>query len=437
MARTRQAVRPWVVKTIAAAALTLPPPAYAQIAGSTAAGPPAANTGGQTGPGDQEAPGGTKVDASRGGITISSGVNSLTIGARAQVRWTLDDREAFDADIAGSGAGEPDGPFSQFDIARLRVTLSGGVYKPWLRYSFQFEAGRTSGEGSSKIKDALVEFRPVGRNYRISAGQFKVPFGLQQLTSSGRLQFADRAITDSKFNPSRDMGAMVSGTAANRKLGYDVGLFNGSGESVRQNNRSHLWAARVAFAPLGPYALSESAVDAPEKGVVHFGLGVRGGKQIRGRTTAAIVDEADNQTAWNLEFAYKRPRIYTTAEYFRATDEQANPTSRPDLHSAGFHLQGGYMLVPERIEIALLWARIEGDTDVDDAEVSELRSGINYFWVAHNLKLQADIGEVAYGSQFASLSARARQGLPVPGPRLVTGDALSDLQVRVQFQLGF
>src|SRR5687768_15777541 len=63
----------------------------------------------------------TSVDASRGGITIASGVNSLTIGARVQFRWTLDNREAADADTAGAGLGEADGPVSAFDVPRLRV----------------------------------------------------------------------------------------------------------------------------------------------------------------------------------------------------------------------------------------------------------------------------------------------------------------------------
>ncbi|MBA3639541.1 MAG: hypothetical protein H0W53_09685 [Acidobacteria bacterium] len=168
----------------------------------------------------------TTVDASRGGLTVISGPNSLTLGARIQFRWTLDDREDASADSTGSGLGAPDGAISQFDVPRLRVSLTGGAFKPWLRYAFQFDFSRTSGESASKIKDAIIEVRPMARNYRITGGQFKVPFGLQQLTPSGRLQFVDRAITDAKFSPARDMGVMVSGTVARRKAGFNAGVFN-------------------------------------------------------------------------------------------------------------------------------------------------------------------------------------------------------------------
>jgi phosphate-selective porin len=385
----------------------------------------------------QDTPTGTKVDASRGGITISSGVNSLTIGARAQFRWTLDDREDFDSDTGGRGIGEADGALSQFDVPRLRLTLSGGVFRPWMKYSFQFDFSRTPGEGASKIKDAILEIRPVGRAYRVAFGQFKAPFGLQQLTSSGRLQFVDRAITDAKFNPSRDMGVMVAGTIAARKVGYDVGVFNGSGESVRQNNRSHLWAARVYYNPLGPYALSEGASDAGEKGALHVGAGVRGGKQIRGRTAAGIVESADNQHAWNVEFAYKRPRFFSTVEYFWMTDEQNNPVALRDIDSRGYHAQAGFMPVAKTIEVGVLVAQIDGDTRVDDAGVSEVRGVVGYYWQAHNLKLQADVGRIGYDRNFSSLSSRARQGLPALGTRLRTGSDFGDTQIRVQLQLAF
>lgn len=381
-------------------------------------------------------PSDTKVDASRGGITISSGVNSLTIGARAQVRWTLDAREDASGDLAGTGVGTEDGAISAFDVPRLRLTLSGGAFRPWLKYSFQFDFSRTSGEGASKIKDAVLEIRPQSRPFRFQAGQFKVPFGLQQLTSSGRLQFVDRAITDAKFNPGRDMGAMFAGTFAGRRAGYEAGVFNGSGESMRQTNDTHLLVGRVFVQPFGAYALAETSVDGPAKPVLHIGAGVRTGKQIRGRTAAGIVEDPDDQTAANLELAFKGPRLYSTAEYFWMTDEQENPSAGRDIDSHGFHAQAGYMIVPKVVDIGLLYARITPDTEIDDADTTELRGVVGYFWQAHGLKLQADVGTLGYGSRFSTLPSRARQGLTALGTRLSDG-AFRDTQVRVQFQLAF
>ena len=388
----------------------------------------------QSPPPSQPSP--TTVDASKGGVTISSGPNSLTIGARVQFRWTLDDREDASTDIVGDGVGVDDGALSQFDVPRMRLSFTGGAFRPWLRYGFQFEFSRTSGESASKIKDAVIEIRPVGRSYRVSAGQFKAPFGLQQLTSSGRLQFVDRAITDAKFNPSREMGLMFGGSLAGRKVGYDAGVFNGSGEAVRQNNSAHLWVGRVYFQPLGPYVLSEGGSDAGPA-VLHLGIAARTGKQIRGRTTAGVVDEPDDQTAYDAEFAYKGHRLFATAEYFWMTDEQQIPVAGSDIHSRGFHAQAGYMLMPRRAELAVLIAQVSPDIDVDEADLSEFRGVLSYYFSGHGLKFQGDAGIVRYDAAFSQLSLRARQGLPPVLPRLASGVSVSDTQVRVQLQLAF
>jgi hypothetical protein len=69
--------------------------------------------------------------------------------------------------------------------------------------------------------------------------------------------------------------------------------------------------------------------------------------------------------------------------------------------------------------------------------VTELRGVVGYYWQAHNLKLQADAGQIGYAENFGALSSRARQGLPSLGTRLVSGDSLRDVQLRVQMQVSF
>ena len=130
-------------------------------------------------------------------------------------------------------------------------------------------------------------------------------------------------------------------------------------------------------------------------------------------------------------------RFFSTAEYFLMTDEQHTPAAGRDIDSRGFHAQAGYMLVPRKVDVGVLVARVDPDTAIDDSDVSEWRAVLGYFWQAHNLKLQADAGRVEYGPRFSTLPSRARQGMPSLGTRLVSGAALSDTQVRVQLQLAF
>ena len=119
------------------------------------------------------------------------------------------------------------------------------------------------------------------------------------------------------------------------------------------------------------------------------------------------------------------------------TDEQESPLSGPDIDSHGFHAQAGYMVVPRKVEFGALYSAIDPDTSVDDAALKEWRGVFGYYWQSHNLKLQADAGQLLYGSAFSTLSARARQGLPALGSRLVSNQKLTDTQLRVQLQLAF
>ncbi len=379
---------------------------------------------------------GTTADASKGGFTLKSGDSSVTFGARVQLRATLDDRESFDADTAGSGVGVEDGAATSFDIPRLRLIFKGGTFKPWLKYELQFEMSRTSGESSSKIKDAVVEIHknPLAV---LKLGQYKVPFSLQELTSSGRQQFVDRAITNAKFAPARDVGLMVTGTTEKKLLGYAVGAFNGAGESTRQDDQALMWAGRIWFDPFGEYKLSESSNDASDKPVFHAGLGYRTGEAMRGTATAGVFEDADNQSAWNLELAFKQKRIFATGEYFAMTDEQVNPTAGPDLESTGYHAQVGFMVVPEHLEIGLRYASIDPDDDVDDDDVSEARAVVGYYWKGHNLKLQGDVGQVEFQQAFGTLSSLARRGMSSLGTRIGPAQDFKDKQVRLQLQLAF
>jgi phosphate-selective porin OprO and OprP len=379
---------------------------------------------------------GTSVDLSKGGIRFKSGNNSMNIGARAQFRWTVDDRDEYDADTTGTGVGAADGTASSFDVPRMRVTIGGSIYKPWLKYSFQWELSRTSGESASKIKDAIIRI-DTSKNANLQFGQFKAPFGLQQLTSSGRQQFVDRAITDGKFSPGRDMGVMFSGSAAERKIGYAVGVFNGSGESVRQEDEGHMLVGRVFFNPFGGYNTSESALENNDKPVLHIGLAARTGEVMKGTATAGVFEDPNDQTAIGLEFAFKLKQLFATAEFFNMTDEIQNPAAGPDVDSRGFHVQVGYMIVPKTTELGIRYAQVEGNKDVDNAAVNELRAVFGYFWQAHNLKLQADVGQVKYEAGYAGLSSIARRGLPSLGTRLAGAQDYKDNQFRLQLQVSF
>lgn len=386
------------------------------------------------------ASGETTVDASKGGVTFRSGDNSLTLGAYAQFRWSLDDREQYDADPETSeGYLREDGTASGFSIPRVRILMGGGMYRPWLRYKIEYELGRTSGgSGSNKIKDAYVEVEKF-QMFSVRIGQFKVPFSVQELTSDSKQEFTDRAITNTQFVPGRDLGVMLFGATAKKLLGYSLGVFNGSGEGNSQEDDSHMFVGRIWADPLGEYKPGETAVDGPEKPVVHVGLGFRTGEKMKAGDTftpegeedpVTIFEGPDDQTACNLELVFKSARFFATGEYFRMTEERKNPPpASADRDSDGFHVQGGFLAVPRKLDVAIRYAVVDPDRDADEDRATEARIGATWFFKDHGYKLLADAGQVTYERNNSAVSG--------DNARLVAQDEYTDRQFRLQLQLSF
>jgi phosphate-selective porin OprO/OprP len=358
----------------------------------------------------------------------------------------LDDRDEYDNDTSGSGVGQADGATAGFAIARLRPYIQGTVYKTWLRYKFEFELGpfktdATNNTTNARITDAYFEFAKYPAA-TLRVGQYKVPFGLQQLISDWRQEFVERSITDFKFSVGRDVGLMLYGNAWEKKFGYQVGVFSGAGQNNVQEDQQMLYAARVWVDPLGEYKLFESANDASSKHIVHVGLAYRGGEVTKGTATPGVFDNPNNETAWDLEAAWRWKRLYATGEFYSQTDTQSNPTVAAKVEAQGWYAQFGVMVQPLHHELALRYAEVEPDKNVSDAKQTEARLVYGYYIKGHNLKLQADIGTIGYGANFASLSALALRNVAPPydqAKRLVPepGTALTDKQVRVQLTVAF
>jgi phosphate-selective porin len=109
------------------------------------------------------------------------GNNLLKLGGRAQLLFSGSSRDNGEERVE-NGA---------FSIARLRLTMEGHVHSTRIGYKIQTDFGK----GFVTLKDAILDLELVDGVY-LRGGQWKRPFSRQQITSSGRLELVDRAITD-------------------------------------------------------------------------------------------------------------------------------------------------------------------------------------------------------------------------------------------------
>jgi len=314
----------------------------------------------------------------------------LKISTRTQFRYSY---RMLESDAADRDAGF-------FSIPRARLRFDGYAWHPWLKYKIQYDfvgaKDQCDGANCDKLlvrSDLRDLYFDITRNpwYSVRIGQFKQPFGLQELTSSGDQEFVDRSIASLAFAPSREIGTMLWGTSFERVFGYEVAVSNGNGRNKTADiNTGYRWTARVHWDPNGEYKLSEAAIGHPDK--VNYTLGV-----------AAMINSVEKDLLETTEplrqdsaeafFALKYKRLFVLADYYLRTEEQAAGASKID--SNGYVTQVG-MFVSQKIEVALRYSPIARELDGVTARGIEKRIAFNWYFSGHDLKFQADYGRTSF-----------------------------------------
>ena len=129
------------------------------------------------------------------------------------------------------------------------------------------------------LTDTYVQIVPgdtAGRLGRLGAaliaGQFKVPFSLEYLTSYGALRTGNRSLAVDLLSPRRDIG--VLGSIGARRVRVTGAVVNGSGSNTTRNpNESVLSVVRATLTPTS--LLEVSAKGGVERGDHLWGADVR------------------------------------------------------------------------------------------------------------------------------------------------------------------
>jgi phosphate-selective porin OprO/OprP len=287
-----------------------------------------------------------EVSTKGGNLKISSGESNIQIGGRLMYDYNRSEL---------NGVVDED----QFDDRRARLYVKGDVNKDWA-YKLNFNL-----DGSG-FEDLYVQYKGFGNAAKITIGNQRQPFGLQDQTSSNDISVLERSALAELFAPGRTEGVVLSGDLANNVY-YGVGAFF---EDVDENKQGEEmgFAGRVTWAPV-----------MTKTSLIHFGL--------------AYLDDGHESDAFGLEAAAVSGPFHIQAELDDGT------ISGNDV--SGFYVQAGYILTGEtrpykggkfkRVQPsnkAGAWevvARYEdGDGNYSDIELgrtdaTSLAVGVNYY----------------------------------------------------------
>jgi len=324
---------------------------------------------------------------SQGHTLVESDRGSLTIANRAQFRFTY---ERPDDTVQLVGTDNPGDAKGAFRIRRAKTEVTGWVWRKTLTYELQLSwAGPEPGASTqTPLEDLLLTWDVKGNGrLRLTGGQFKVPLGRQEMTSSAYLQFVDRDILSGEFTRGRDVGLMVDGLLAGGKVEYAAGMFNGNAASRQGNdNAAYQYNARVVFQPFGSVRYSESDFEsrvAPRRPLVAFGLQLERNNQ---HGAGSRVND-DATTIVGGDVVFKLRGLSAFGEYF---GRNRDPETGPSFRSDGWHAQAGYFLLRDRLEAAVRYARFDASAAPED-ELKEVGGAVSYFIRKHALKVQGDL----------------------------------------------
>ena len=200
------------------------------------------------------------------GITWESGdkANSLTVNGRIQLDYRTygDDNKT---------TGVPD----TFDVRRAYFGAKGVLGK---YYEFGIVTDFAAKDDTTKAKSAQLDEAYINLHYwdqaQFKFGQFKMPFSLEEQTSSRFIDFQERSLVNA-YAPAKEIGAMIHGEP---KKGITYGVALSTGEGKQNIETSSPTAKQDSVDVIGRVTANIAELMGNKDNVYHVGLAASNGK---------------------------------------------------------------------------------------------------------------------------------------------------------------
>lgn len=175
----------------------------------------------------------SEVKASfKDGITWESGDKSVKMSVNGRIQL---DHRSYDWSERSNGTNANANAADTFDVRRAYLGAKGTF---WDYYSFEVTAdfGQTSsGNGYTPLDVAFLNVA-WWKEAQFQFGQFKMPFSLEERTSSRFIDFQERSfVNNSSLTPGKERGAMIHGTPV-KGLNYALAFSTGQGKNTNETD---------------------------------------------------------------------------------------------------------------------------------------------------------------------------------------------------------
>ena len=342
----------------------------------------------------------------------------LALGGLLQVQWEGGDVFAFEGRFGSAAIDD------RFRLRRARIQVSGDFAD---NFDFKLEGEFAQSDEALTIRDATG--RLLGSNatrtafggldlfanwhrypeFQVKVGQYKAPFGLEQISPDPKLFTAERSQVTSALTPERQVGIQIWGKPFTNVLPeqkdlltYWVGMFNGNGRNVTVNdNDEYMYVARLELQPwkgklAGQDAWVRFGGDAlhsrDASGTV---LSPAGTLRVNsdGSLSTFTAPSAAEREGYGFDASFHWGPFDLIAEYLSESYEGRTvngiaPTFR-DFRAEGYYVQPSFFIVPKKLQVVAKYEHFNPGQVIDD-NLDSITGGLNYYIHGDDIKLIAD-----------------------------------------------
>jgi phosphate-selective porin OprO and OprP len=329
----------------------------------------------------------------------------LVLGGFIQVNFEDGDVSAFEGRFGETAQKD------RFRLRRARIGMTGDFAE---QFDFKMEGDFEQNDGTSPSNRVDFSGTDIWVNWhqfpaaQIKVGQYKAPFGLEQLTPDTALLFPERSLPTGAITPDRQIGIELWGKPFTNVwpqqkdlLTYYAGIFNGNGRNINNNdNNNFMYVGRLestlfkdVFGKGSYLKLGADILNSRDDTGTNISPALNLLVNDDGSLSPFVLPEADERTAWSVDAWLKLGPFDLIGEFLQ---ERVHPRTVPGATPAfskfttdGFYVTGAYYLIPKKLQLAVRWEHLNPGQKGNDG-ISSILGGLNYYIHGDDLKLMVN-----------------------------------------------
>ena len=329
----------------------------------------------------------------------------LTLGGFIQVNFEDGDVSAFEGRFGLTALKD------RLRLRRARISLIGEFAE---QFDFKIEGDFENSDGISSNRtdfsgtDIFINWHKFPEA-QIKLGQWKAPFGLEQLTPDTKIFTIERSLPTGALTPERQLGVQLWGQPLTHVwpeekdfLTYYAGIFNGNGRNTTiSDNNNFMAVGRLELMPFkgklfgqdSSLKLGGDILNSRDDKGVNISQTLNLLVNHDGSLSPFVLPGADERTAWSADAWFTIGPFDLIGEYL-AEDVDGRTVAGvapgfKNFDPSGWYVQGSYFIIPKTVQAAVKWESLEPDQVADD-NIRSITAGLNYYIHGDSVKVMVD-----------------------------------------------